>query len=214
MPASDPSPPRIALIRLPGRAARLRVDGSPGGTLWLAPHHLLQVQTGALREGYRRFAYRDIQSIGVRRTVRGRVYNVFAGLAAMFFGALALAIFSFRDDVSEISVGGVLGGVSVLLLVLFIVNLFRGPTVRAELRTAVGIYPLPSLSRMRPAQRALDLIRQRVDAAQGTLSPEVLNDRVARLTQPPPAPVPVAPAPIPVTSFAPTPATTQPTPGT
>ena len=68
---------------------------------------------------------------------------------------------------------------------LVFVNMLRGPTVRCDLRTAVGLYPLPSLSRMRPARRALELICQRVEAAQGALSGDVLAEQVARLSQPP-----------------------------
>ena len=174
------------LTRLPGRAARLRVDGTPGGTLWLGPHHLLQVQSGVLREGYRRFAYRDIQAIGVRRTGRGMVYNLILGGTAGLFGLIAVI----AGLSAPRSVGGVLavGGIAGLGLALMLVNIIRGATVRCELRTAVGIYPLPSLSRMGSAQRALEIIRPRVEAAQGALSGEVLAGRVAEWTRPPAAP--------------------------
>lgn len=180
------------LTRLPGRAARLRVDGSPGGTLWLGPHHLLQVQSGVWREGYRRFAYRDIQAIGVRRTVRGVVYNVVLGGFAALFGLIAVLIAVSKAP----SVGGmvVVGGIGGCFLALMLINVLRGATVRGDLRTAVGLYPLPSLSRMGSAQRALELIRQRVDAAQGPLSEAVLAECVTRLSQPAvyPVAVPVA----------------------
>ena len=185
MADDGPSSPTTGepLIRLPGRAARLRVDGSPGGTLWLAPHHLLQVQSGVLREGYRRFAYRDIQSIGVRRTARGLLYNLILGGAAGLFGLVAVLV----AVSSASSLGGLVvsGGLAGVCLAFTVVNVLRGPTVRCDLRTAVGLYPLPSLSRMGPARRALELIRQRVEAAQGALSQDVLAEQVARLSQPP-----------------------------
>ena len=182
-PPSPSSPTGEPLTRLPGRAARFRVDGSPGGTLWLAPHHLLQVQSGVLREGYRRFAYRDVQSIGVRRTARGLFYNLILGGVAGLFGLIAVLV----AVSSASSAGGLVvsGGLAGFCLALIVVNVLRGPTVRCDLRTAVGLYPLPSLSRMGPAQRALELIRQRVEAAQGELSRDVLAEQVARLSQPP-----------------------------
>ena len=181
------------------------MDGSPGGTLWLGAHHLLQVQSGVLREGYRRFAYRDIQSIGVRRTARGLVYNLILGATAAFFGLIAVGI----SASSASSVGGIVttGGLGALCLALVVVNVLRGSTVRGDLRTAVGLYPLPSLSRMPPARRALELIAQRVEAAQGPLSAEALAERVARLSPPPPpagAPLPVA-ASVPATGNQPSP---------
>lgn len=183
MPAVDPAPGTLPLTRLPGRAARLRVDGSPGGTLWLGPHHLLQVRSGVWREGYRRFAYRDIQAIGVRRTVRGVIYNVLLGALAALFGVIALLIAGLA---AAPPAGGVavVGGVAGCFLALLLVNVLRGATVRADLRTAVGRYPLPSLSRMRPARRALELIGQRVEAVQGPLSEATLVEGVARLSQP------------------------------
>ena len=184
MANDDPSPPTVeSLTRLPGRAARFRVDHSPGGTLWLPPPPLLQVQSGVLREGYRRFAYRDIQSIGVRRTARGLVYNVVLGGTAGLFGLVAILVAVSAAS----SLGGlvVAGGIAGCCLALGRVNVLRGPTVRCDLRTAVGLYPLPSLSRMRPARRALELIRQRVEAAQGTISEEALAAQVARLSPSP-----------------------------
>ena len=194
-PSSSPTTTE-PLVRLPGRVARFRVDGSPGGTLWLAPHHLLQVQSGVLREGYRRFAYRDIQSVGVRRTARGLFYNVILGGGAGLFGLIAVLV----AVSSASSAGGlvVTGGLAGFCLALLVVNVLRGQTVRCDLRTAVGLYPLPSLSRMRPARRALELIRQRVDAAQGALPQEVLAGQVARLS-----PSPAGDAATPTTGFYP-----------
>ena len=64
--------------RLPGRQRRL--TGS--STLWTASDHLLLVNTGLAQETYRRFHFRDIQTIVVRRT------NVFLGWTAVYLMAM------------------------------------------------------------------------------------------------------------------------------
>ena len=165
------SPNSSSLVRLPGR----RLDGTSSGTLWLTSDHLLQVQNGFTRESYRRFAYRDIQALGLRRTSRGTVYNGLLGGVGLLFTALAALVFSASTWAT-----GVFVGVAAFFFVLLALNVVRGPTVRCDPRTAVGLYPLPSLSRMRPARRALELIRQRVETAQGALSEATLAERAAR----------------------------------
>lgn len=184
-PPSSTSSPHVAdipsfeasssLVRLPGR----RLDGTSSGALWLTSSHLLQVQNGFTRESYRRFAYRDIQALGLRRTSRGVVYNLILGGMVLLFTILAALVFS-----ASTWAAGVFGGIAVFFLLLMVFNILRGPTVRCDLRTAVGLYPLPSLGRMRPARRALELIRQRVEAVQGALSEAALAERVARVFQP------------------------------
>ncbi|MBE7219067.1 MAG: hypothetical protein INR64_11400, partial [Caulobacteraceae bacterium] len=74
-----------------------------------------------------------------------------------------------RASFSDHPVLATTGGVLALLLV---VNIALGPTCHTVLLTALGPQRLFSLSRMRPARRALHAIRTGVDAVQGALPPD------------------------------------------
>src|SRR5881394_2305292 len=53
-------------------------------TLYAGPDHLLQVTSSGYSETYRRFYFRDIQSIAVCKSGGGKIINgVFSGLALL-----------------------------------------------------------------------------------------------------------------------------------
>lgn len=169
-------PAREPMTRLPGRVATFRfgvATTAPRSNLWLGANCVLQVNSGPMRDDYRRFYYQDIQTLQLSRTPRGLFYNLILGTLVLFFGLIA----GFAGDLGVRVGGGVPGTVFAALL---IVNVVRGPTVHCLLRTAVGLYPLPSLSRLRSAQRAFVRIRERVEAVQGTLSEEAIAARLDR----------------------------------
>ena len=167
-PSNKPPPP---YRRLPGRMPTLRTSNYGRRKLYLGETELLQVEAVFFMENYRRFAYEDIQFLLLRQTPRGLIWSVVLGVLAAGFGGLVWSTDAFAGKVTF----GVFAGIFVLLLLF---NLVRGATCRCHLQTAVGPYPLPSLSRMRPARRALALIAERVTAAQGALTPADAAARV------------------------------------
>jgi len=75
--------------KLPGRGFRKRSLLEVSRmlcTLWLGKDHLLLVDSlGGYSEDYKRFYYRDIQALIIRKTTGGRTANlVLAGFAALF----------------------------------------------------------------------------------------------------------------------------------
>lgn len=205
MPSAPAAPANVRepMTRLPGRVATLRLGvatTAPRSTLWLAASHVLQVNSGPMRDDYRRFYYRDIQALQLRRTPRGMVYNLVLGFVLLIFALIAAVA---GDPAAQAS----FALFAIVVAVLLGINALRGPTVHCLLRTAVGFYPLPSLSRLRPARRAFARLRERVEAVQGTLSDEAVAARVDRAMRErqnavtPPvnfvAPAPVAPAAVP-----------------
>ena len=160
-PSNKPKPP---YQKLPGQMPLVRAGDYGRKKLYLGETELLQVEAIFFVENYKRFAYEDIQSLLLRQTARGLIWSIVLGVLAAAFGLLAGSM----DEPSAKIFWGVVAGILVLLLIF---NLVRGATCRCQLQTAVGPYPLPSLSRMRPARRALALIAERISAAQGTLTP-------------------------------------------
>ena len=151
--------------RLPGRG--LRREGFVALTrtwcsLWLADDHLLSVDNHLFSEDYKRFYFRDIQAIVMRKTLRGAVWNIVLGALT----ALWLMIM-FAQNLREAPMAWLV--VAAMLLALLI-NALRGPTCRCQLITAVHQETLPSLNRLKTANKVLDILRQRIRQAQRDLA--------------------------------------------
>jgi hypothetical protein len=129
-------------------------------SLWLGKDHLLCIDTTGYTETYKRFYFRDIQAIILRRTNSWRIFSLGCALAA---GLLTLWAALTNDSVAWI----VLGIPAGLFLLLLTSNLIAGPSCRCHLRTAVQTEELPSLSRVGRARRALDRLRPLIVEAQG-----------------------------------------------
>lgn len=188
--SAAPVAPRY--LRLPGTARG--VVGS--ATLWLGADHALLVQSRGYSEVYRRFYFRDVEALLLRRTTTART-TAFALLAVLVPLAAALTL--------ETAPGRVFWGVvAAPFVVALAVHLARGPSCVCHVRTAVETAELAALRRLRPARRALERLRERVEAAQGRLATDELLRPPAAYPAAPPEPpaMPAAEAPpqLPVTS--------------
>ena len=167
--------------RLPGTGYRYRV---PGWTvvllffvigifvlllrrriqLWLGPEHLLSVDSDGYREEYKRFDYRNIQAIILRKTRQGAIANVVLAIVVAVFGGSAFAA---ADPV----VRGILLFIAGFFGLLLLINALRGPTCQCRLLTAVHSLDLVSLTRLRTARKALERISPFIEQAQGPIRP-------------------------------------------
>ena len=148
---------------------RVRARGLGGvASYWLGPDHLLIVEVAGTQERYRRFYYRDIQAIAMRRTEWGRVWNGVLGLLAFFLGLGATLVDELPGQIA-------FGIAAVVFLVAGGWNTWRGPTCSCQLRTAVQADELPGLHRLRSARQAIAELRVRVVQAQGALSATELS---------------------------------------
>jgi hypothetical protein len=156
-------------IRLPGR--RYISLSFTRNSLWLGKDHLLHVINRGYTEDYRRFYYRDIQAILIRKTVSGTILKIiFGAIAGINLLLLALGRFVWsweRVALVPLAISSCFWGL------LFLADLAAGPTCICHLRTAVQFEPLPSLFRLRKARRAIALLSSRVENAQGSLASEV-----------------------------------------
>jgi hypothetical protein len=138
-------------------------------SLWLGEDHLLFVESSGYTEKYKRFYFRDIQTLMVQHTPIGHTLNILFAIflvLTMIFGLLAQntgwRIFFF-----------IFVGIFGLALVI---NLFKGQTCNCFLRTAVQIEELPPLRRVRRAQKIFARIHPLIAAAQGgELSAEMIS---------------------------------------
>ena len=138
--------------------------------LYQASDHLLQVSASGFTESYRRFYFRDIQSIVVRKSAHGKVWNT---VWASIFGLLAVIALG-----SGGAAGAVWGAVAGIFLLALALNIARGPTCVCQIRTAVQTRALPSLNRLRRAAKVIARLRPIIEAAQGPLTREEIASRL------------------------------------
>jgi hypothetical protein len=146
--------------RLPGR----HWMGLYASSLWLGSDHILAAYGKFFSEEYKRFYFRDIQRITVRRTNSGMIWNgIWGGLAfisAQFLWAGWLPI------------PAIFSGFFLLCLLL---NWLHGPNCWCHIQTAVQTEKLPTLHHWRTALRTLNIIRPLIEQVQGPLPLENLE---------------------------------------
>jgi hypothetical protein len=145
-------------------------------SLWLGKDHLLSIDSTYFTEEYKRFYFRDIQAITIQRTNRRATWNLV--LAALLLGWLVLLGVAGLYSTLDTATLFLLGTLFLMIAVPLLVNNILGPACTFYLRTAVQTEELPSLSRVRRANRKLDRIRPLIAAAQGQLTPEEISMRL------------------------------------
>ena len=132
-------------------------------SLWLGKDHLLCIDTAGFTETYKRFHYRDIQALLIRKTESWKILAAILAVIGGVFGLIAV----FGGDPIVAWIFGVLAGTFLLGAIL---NLAAGPSCTCKLRTAVQTEELPPLVRLRRAGKTLDRLRPLVVQAQGQLT--------------------------------------------
>jgi hypothetical protein len=151
--------------------------------LWLAPDHLLAVDSNGYSESYKRFYFRDIQAVAVVTTNRRGLWNLVLALpsvvclAILITGALPGGNMEIGSAIASGVGAAFFGG-------LIVVNSLRGPTCRCEIRTAVQTGRMPSLRRLKLTSRTLDRLRPLIIGAQGQLTPEEIAARMREWVEP------------------------------
>ena len=144
--------------------------------LWSAPDHLLYVEKETCGETYRRFPYRNIQAILVKRTNTGAIATAVLGtLTAM---ALLWLLFMGVDPVSN--VGQIIFPTTAagILALALIVNIARGPTCATYVRTAVQTQQIWSVNRLRRARTVIENLRGTIEETQGGPFTEALVEKM------------------------------------
>ncbi|QTA86850.1 hypothetical protein [Desulfonema magnum] len=140
--------------------------------LYLGSDHLLSVYSTSFSEDYKRFYYKDIQAIIIRKTAIGKISNIVACLSLAGFILLLFTEPPFFDKII-----GITGGLFFLCL---LINWLKGPTCICHLRTAVQMEKLPSLHRVKTARKVITLLRPKIEEVQGILPPEALTENIPK----------------------------------
>ena len=141
-------------------------------TLWQGVDHLLHVYSRVGVEDYKRFYFNDIQAIITRKTIAGKIQNGVLGFLILLFTLPVIL-----NDGGWPAFWAAFAGV---LLILLLINLYRGPTCETKLLTAVQTEKLHSLHRLRTAFKVMDRLRSHIESVQGRLGREDLAKIPAR----------------------------------
>ena len=196
--------------RIGGRGARRR-QFFTWNTLWLGGDHLLQVENTGYTEEYKRFYFRDIQSITVQKDNRFLYWSLFFG--GLMAASVALIV-SIDDEVGKYF----FGFAAALFFLLLLINLIKGPSCYTRIKTAVQEEEVPAFRRVWKTQKAWVKVRELILAAQGTMSSDEIRARLSegqiRGATPPVESTPPVPAsPAVSTSLVPPPIPTVPPSG-
>mgnify|MGYP006906738842 CR=1 FL=1 len=153
-------------------------------SLWLGDDHLLSVKSTGYTEEYVRIYLKDLKGVIARRTRTWMLLNVILGSLLALFG---IGILSTNDIASPGTIALFIFGTP--LLIVFLVNLVKGPTCKTNLLTPLGLVDIPALQRSRKVTRLIQELRPLVAAQQGSmLRSELLSRYDNQRTGTPPAP--------------------------
>lgn len=150
--------------KLPGKGKSLLGTS----TLWVGNDHLLTAEASLATERYRRFYFKDIQAIVMRKTAWGKTLNFLYGALLFICGIILLT----------------LGMDSIYFLFAFIVffgillgiNLLQGPTCEVYVKTAVQTERLRALTRLKKYRKAMERIKSCIAQVQKPLTQsDILN---------------------------------------
>ena len=159
-------------IRLPGGVFSLRTRAR----LYLGKDHILSLLSTGYTESYKRFYFKDIQAVVAQKSADGTMWGISFAIFTVAWILIALII-------DEPVLSFVFGWIpACVFLVLFLGNLIIGPTCVSYIYTAVTKEKLRSLRRLRKAQSVMNTLRPFIDAAQGTLAGDALNEHVDIMT--------------------------------
>jgi hypothetical protein len=165
--------------RLPGRG--MRVDGNRMFaisrslcSLWLGEDHLLLVERLGYTETYKRFYFRDIQAVIIRKTNKAAVGNYVLGFFTLLFAVWALYVRNLPGQVALWILFGFFG-------IFTLLNLWRGPSCVTYIKTAVQTEQLPPWNRLRATRKGMNRIRPQLLQAQGDVSAQELRVRLEDL---------------------------------
>lgn len=155
--------------RLPGRGRKSGFLHSIGGScsLWQTDDHLLLVESNGITESYRRFYFKDIQAVVIQKTNFSRNFNYIA--ASTLFAAALIHLSHVLGDGFP---GSAVMFIFFISLISLFLNYLMGVTCICRIITPVQDEEIPSLKRLRNAEKVKTVIDNACTALQGTLSEE------------------------------------------
>lgn len=160
--------------KLPGRGLKRKNSFLLWGIrarLWRGKDHLLSTYNFRYAEEYRRFYYKDIQAITIRKTDQNIIWNSTFILLTIIFALLAVGFNEWEQIVF-----GILAAISIIALVT---NILLGTTCITYLQTSVSNVEMPSLGRLKTALKVVKILTPFIHGAQGELDSRDISQKIA-----------------------------------
>ena len=164
MPDTTPAYTRLA-------TARFGLAGM--GSLWLGPDHLLQVSNSFGVEHYRRWFFKDIQTLVARRTARRLIWNLIVGGGGVFVAAAAATSFAkaltfsnYNDAMPFFVIAGIGAVVALAFFGVTVANTLLGPGCVTHVQTPLGVDKLNLPSRLKKFNEISARLAPLIEAAQ------------------------------------------------
>jgi hypothetical protein len=141
-------------------------------SLWMGADHLLLADRTGFTETYKRFYFRDIQAIIIRKTNSGAIGNFLLAIPVMIFGAAALSVANLPGRITLWIMAG-------MFAFFVLLNLISGPTCVTHIKTAVQTEQLPAWGRIRTARKGMKRIRPFILQAQPEIPIDEIKARLA-----------------------------------
>lgn len=155
--------------KMPGRGATLMARYR----LWRAEDHLLLVKQIGFSEEFKRIYFADIQVVVIERTPVYQVVTSILGLGVLFSLLLSFGVHG-------AAAMGVWRGLAGVLVVVLVVHLLMGATVKCMIQTRVNTHRLMMYRRWRPAARFMETVRPEIEKVQGVFSREEMAQEASR----------------------------------
>ena len=153
--------------KLPGRGTKRRAFLDvvrARARLWMGKDHLLYQLSTGYTEDYKRFYYKDIQAVTIRRTKRFLVWSLVLPLLTFICAVSGYNHEPFREF---------FWAVGAILFLFLLIHLFMGPTCICRLHTGVSTEEIYSWKRLRTARKAIAVITPLIEASQEASPPSV-----------------------------------------
>ena len=138
--------------------------------LLLVDDHILQCNTIAGSEEYRRFFFKDLKSITVFRTIASKINNIIMSILALIFTLLIIVIYFFASrDALEV-VGVILGVIVLIDIIILVINIIKGPSSKTIITTLNSQDTLVLSGRFYKTKKVIDSLREYIVKEQGEFS--------------------------------------------
>jgi hypothetical protein len=160
------------------RATKISVS-VPRSTLLLGEDHVLKVDSTIFAEDYKRFFFRDIQSITIKTNRRRGFWN-----AALVVLLTIILLEGLLDSDTWNAWAITMMILATITATLLLINNMFGTACDVRIQTAVQTDLLAPLSRVKRANHVLERLRPLIIQAQGQLAAEETVLRLRELTAP------------------------------
>ncbi|MBN4074096.1 hypothetical protein JYT61_00895 [bacterium AH-315-E10] len=135
--------------------------------LYMADDHILSLELSGYAERYKRYYFSDIEAIMIQPNYYRMIHNIIYGIIFALIGLVLLIAHSDSDSDAFVGLFIFFSPFLFILIVLIILNTFRGMGCKTSILTRTSSEQLKALDRVKKAQKIIPQISEHIVAVQG-----------------------------------------------